>query len=270
MINWEVILQNLDKIATILVLSIIALLLNASGLEVTVKQDIDLDRELLAAGWANLAAGSVGSSVGYQALGLSALTHRLGAKSRLVNLISGLLCGITLFFGASLISYFPRPVLGGIILFLGLSFLVEWLIDSRKVLPLSDYLLVWVILVIIAAVGFLEGVAAGIFIAAILFVISYSRVDAIKAILDGSMYHSNVDRPEVHRDLLHERGAEIHILRLQGYIFFGTIQNILERIRLRIKDQTQIPLKFLIFDFTTTQIAGFLGRVRHYAPETTG
>jgi sulfate permease, SulP family len=249
LIHWGVILQNLDKIATILVLSVIALLLNASGLEVTVKQDIDLNRELLASGWANLAGGIAGSSVGYQALGLSALAYRLEAKSRLVNLFSALLCGVALFFGASVISYFPRPVLGGIILFLGLSFLVEWLYDARKVLPIWDYLLVWVILIIIAAVGFLEGVIAGIFIAAILFVISYSRIDAIKAVLDGSIYHSKVDRPELHRDLLRERGAEIYILRLQGYIFFGTIQNVLERVRNRIKDQAQGPLKFLILDF---------------------
>jgi sulfate permease, SulP family len=249
LIQWATILHNIDKIATILVLSIIGLLLNASALEVTVKKDIDLDRELQAAGWANLAGGLGGSSVGYQALGFSALAHRLGAKSRLVNLISGLLCGVALFFGASLISFFPKPILGGMLLYLGLSFLVEWLIDARKVLPLSDYLLVWVILVIITAIGFLQGVVAGIFIAAILFVISYSRIDAIKAILDGSMFHSKVDRPQYHRDLLHQRGTEIFILRLQGYIFFGTIQNILEKVRLRIHDQEQGPLKFLILDF---------------------
>jgi SulP family sulfate permease len=214
-----------------------------------VKKDVDLNRELLASGWANLAGGLGGSSVGYQALGLSALAHRLGAGSRLVNLISALLCGVALFFGASLISYFPKPILGGMLLYLGLAFLVEWLVDARKVLPLWDYLLVWVILIIIAAVGFLEGVVAGILIAAILFVISYSRIDAINAILDGSMYHSKVDRPKPHRDLLHERGEEILILRLQGYIFFGSIQNILERVRGRIRDDAHGPLKYLILDF---------------------
>ena len=249
LIHWNAIFQNIDKIATILVLSIIALLLNASALEVTVKKDVDLNRELLAAGWANIAGGLGGSSVGYQALGLSALAQRLGARSRLVNLISALLCGVTLFFGASLISYFPKPILGGTLLYLGLAFLVEWLVDARRVLPIWDYLLVWVILIISAVIGFLQGVAAGIFIAAILFVISYSRVDAINAILDGSMYHSKVDRPEPHRDLLHARGGEILILRLQGYIFFGTIQNVLERVRHRIKDQAQGPLKYLILDF---------------------
>lgn len=249
LINWQVIFQNIDKIATILVLSVISLLLNASALEVTVKQDIDLNRELQTAGWANLAGGLGGSPVGYQALGMSALAHRLGARSRLVNLISGLVCGMALFFGAALISYFPKFVLGGMLFYLGLAFLVEWLIDSRRSLPVMDYLLVWIILIIIAVIGFLQGIIAGILIAAILFVISYSRLNAIKTILNGSIYHSNVDRPKLHRDILHQKGTEIYILRLQGYIFFGTIQSILEKIRLRLGDTSQGPLKFLIIDF---------------------
>lgn len=249
LVDWQVIFKNTDKIATIVVLSIVSLLLNASALEVTVKQDIDLNRELQAAGWANLAGGLGGSPVGYQVLGMSALAYRLGARSRLVNLISGLVCGVALFFGASLISYFPKLVLGGMLFYLGLAFLVEWLIDSRRSLPLSDYLLVWVILIIIAVVGFLQGIIAGIFIASILFVVSYSRINAIKTILDGSIYHSKVDRPRLHRDILHRKGAEIYILRLQGYIFFGTIQSILEKIRLRLADTAQESFKFLIIDF---------------------
>lgn len=249
LVSWQAIFQNADKIVAILVLSIIALLLNASALEVTVRQDIDLNRELQSAGWANLLAGLGGSPVGYQALGMSALAHRLGAKSRLVNLISGLVCGAALFFGASLIAYFPKPVLGGMLFYLGLSFLVEWLVDARRSLPLLDYLLVWVILIMIAAVGFLEGIIVGILIAAALFVISYSRINAIKTTLNGSIYHSKVDRPKLHRDILHQKGTEIYILRLQGYIFFGTIQSILEKIRLRLGETSEGPLKFLIIDF---------------------
>jgi SulP family sulfate permease len=247
-INWPAILVEFDKIGTIIVLSAISRLLNASALEVTVKQDINLNRELQTDGYANVLAGLGGSPVGYQTLGMSSLAYRLGAKSRLVNLISALLCGAALFFGASLISYFPKPVLGGMLFFLGLSFMVEWLVDSRKQLPTADYLLVWVILGVIATVGFLEGIGVGIFIATILFVVSYSRINAIKNVLNGEVYHSKVDRPLVHRQLLHEMGAQIYILRLQGFLFFGTIQNILEHIRERMADKEK-PLKFLILDF---------------------
>ena len=225
------------------------MLLNVSALEVTVKQDIDLNQELISAGWANLASGIGASPVGYQTLSLSVLSQRIGAKSRLTNLVTALLCGAALLFGASLISYFPKAVLGGMLFFLGLSFMVEWLVDSYKKLPLMDYLLVWIILIIIASLGFLPGIIAGIFIAAIIFVFNYSRVDAIKNVLNGEIYHSNVDRPKVHRSILNKKGARIYILRLQGFIFFGTIQTILERVRGRISDKDQQPLKFIVIDF---------------------
>ena len=247
-VDWSAILGQADKIASIIVLSVVALLLNASALEVTIREDVDLDRELRTAGYANLVGGLGGSPVGYQTLGMSALAQRLGARSRLVNLVSALFCGAALFFGASLISYIPKVVLGGMLLYLGLSFLSEWLIDARRVLPATDYLLVWLILGIIVAFGFLQGIAAGVLIAAVLFVISYSRVNAIKNILDGQSFQSNVDRPKAHRDLLAKHGAEIFILRLQGFIFFGTIQAILERVRARFSS-LQPRLLYLVLDF---------------------
>ena len=81
-VDWRAVLGQADKMATILVLSVIALLLNTSALEVTARQDIDLNRELMTAGFANLAGGLGGSPVGYQTLGMSALAYRLGARSR--------------------------------------------------------------------------------------------------------------------------------------------------------------------------------------------
>jgi SulP family sulfate permease len=246
-VEWPAILGQLDKIGTIVVLGVVSLLLNSSALEVIARRDLDLDRELRAAGVANLVGGLGCSSPGYQALGVSSLAHRLGARSRLVGILTALLCGAALFFGAALISYAPKPVLGGVLFLLGLSFLVEWLWDARRKLPAIDYLLVWVIVAVIATVGFLEGIGAGILIATILFVISYSRIDAIKNALSGAVHHSKVERPLRHRRLLQERGGRITILRLQGFLFFGTIQRILDHVRERLADQRQ-PLEHLVID----------------------
>ncbi len=249
LIDWHAILSQADKIATMLVLSAIALLLNASALEVTIGRDVDLDREMRAAGFANLAGGLGGAPIGYQTLGMSILSYRLGASTRLVNLVSALLCGAALFFGASLISYFPKVVLGGMLLYLGLSFLVEWLVDARRFLPAADYLLVWLILAVIVAFGFLQGIVAGVFIAAILFVITYSRVNIIRNVFDGRTLHSNVDRPRAHRELLEQRAGQISILRLQGFIFFGTVHTVLERVRARLVEASQPKLCYLVLDF---------------------
>ena len=248
-VDWLVILGQADKIVTVMVLSVIALLLNTSGLEITVRRDIDLNRELMTAGFANLVGGLGGSPVGYQALGMSSLAYRLGARSRLVNIVAGSVCGVALLFGASLFSYVPKLLLGGMLLYLGLTFLVEWLVDARRALPIVDYALVWVILAVIVAVGFLQGIAVGVAIAAVLFVITYSRVNIVRNTLTGECFHSNVDRPKQHRDLLARHGSEIYILRLQGFIFFGTIQAVLNQIRGRLVDTAQPRLEFVVLDF---------------------
>lgn len=248
-VDWMAILGQADKIATILVLCLIGILLNASTLEVAVRRDIDLNRELVTAGMANLAGGLAGTTIGYQTIGLTALAHRLGAPNRLAGVFSGLVCGIALFFGASLFSFIPKVVLGSMLIYLGASFLVDWLIASRRALPLMDYLLIWVILIFILAVGFLQAIAVGVLVAALLFVFSYSRVSIVRNTLNGQIFHSNVDRPKSHRDLLGQHGDEIFILRLQGFIFFGTIQAILNRVRQRLADERSSKLGFLVLDF---------------------
>lgn len=249
LVDWQVVWGQAGRLASIMVLSTIGLLLNASGLELAIRKDIDLDRELVAAGVGNVLAGLGGSPVGFQTIGTSTLSQRMAGGSRLTTVITALLLAGALFFGASVLSFFPKVVLGGLLLFLALSFLVEWVFEAARTLPRMDYLLVLVILVIIATVGFLEGVGAGTVIAVILFAVNYSRVDYVKDTLTGLIFRSRMDRPEEHRRLLDEKGNQIFILRLQGFLFFGTAQNLLNRLRLRLRDESQPRLRFVLLDF---------------------
>ena len=249
LIQWHAIFANIETFATLFGLAIISLLLNASGLEVIYKQDIDLNRELISAGGANIIGGLIGFPVGYQTLGFSALPNRFGAKSRLVGIFTGLFCLMALFLGASFISFFPRFLMGGMLFFLGISFLAEWLVDSFKLLPRMDYALIWVMLVIIDRIGFLEAIGAGIVISALLFVVSYGNVSVIKNVFSGSTLHSRVERSQRHRSFLSEHGVQIHILSLQGFIFFGSIQRILENVRSRMFVKGAEEMKYLVIDF---------------------
>jgi SulP family sulfate permease len=249
LVNWKAILLQLDKVGAIIVLSVISLLLNASGLEIATREDIDLNRELQSSGYTNILSGLFGTPVSYQALSLSVLTHKLNAKMRLTGIFAALLCGATLVFGASLLSYFPKPILGGVLLFMGLSLLVEWVIDARASLPRLDYVLVLAILVVIASIGFLEGIAFGVLAAVVMFVVSYSQINAVKNTLSGANYRSKVERPLIHRQILQERGGEVFILRLQGFIFFGTAQKLLDQIKERLADSDLPRLRYVILDF---------------------
>ena len=248
-VSWSAIISQVDKIGAIIVLSLISLLLNASALEIAAKEDLDLNDELKSAGLANVVAGFFGSPVSYQALSLTVLAHRLNAKTRLAGIIAALVCGGTLLFGASALSFFPKPILGGILLFMGLSFLVEWVIDARTRLPRIDYLLVLMILIAIASIGFLEGIAVGVLAAVVMFVVSYSQINAVKNTLSGANYRSKVERPLAHRQALQEKGGAIFILRLQGFIFFGTAQKLLDQIKERLANLDLPRLHYVILDF---------------------
>ena len=248
-VDWGLVASQSSNIAAVALISIVALLLNASALELIAQKDMDLNRELISTGIANIAGGLAGSSVGYHHLGVSSIALRLGITSRLVALSAALVSGLALLFGASLLSLVPEFIAGGLILFVGLSFLVEWLYDAWFQLAPVDYTLVWLILIVVGAVGFLEGVGLGIAIAIILFVMNYSRINIAKDELTGISYQSNLERPFEQRQLIKSMGECIYILRLQGFIFFGTSQSLVSQISLRVKDSGKKKLRFLILDF---------------------
>jgi len=248
-VNWEVLFGETDSILIILAISALSLLLNVSGLEVATKNEIHLDHDLKVTGIANFVAGLGGGLVGYHTISDTLLIRKLGASSRFVGLLTAISCGIILFTGPSLLLYIPKPLIGGLLLFLGFSLLVEWLYDSWFTLPRSDYFLIIVILLVIGSSGFLQGVAVGIVLAVFLFVINYSRVNIIKHELSGVHHTSNVYRPIEHRNLLLEKGDRIYILLLQGYIFFGTAEKLFNNVNRRLSSLEKCTVRFILLDF---------------------
>jgi sulfate permease, SulP family len=231
------------------IVAVLALLLNVSGIEVSTNRDADLNAELRAAGVANVVAGAGGGMPGFHGVILTVLAHRTGVSNRWVGVIAGALSGAALLAGLSVLELIPRPLLGGLLVFLGLGFLVEWAYDSRRRLPRAEFAIVWAILLIIAVVGLLEGVAAGLVIAAVLFVVDYSQIDVVKHALSGDAYQSRVERGPAERDVLRRHGERLEILRLQGFIFFGTANALLERVRARTAAPDRPPVAFLVLDF---------------------
>jgi SulP family sulfate permease len=253
-VSWPTILGQVGNVATILVISVIGLLLNASGLELLFQKDMDFNRELRAAGVANIFSGIGGSTVGFHGLGISTLGFRVKGTGRLTAVIVAIVCALALFAGGSLLSLFPKLILGGLLMYLGLSFLVEWVYEAWFKLPRLDYFVVILILVTIAAFGFLQGVAIGLVTAVIFFVVNYSRTNVVKYALSGANAKSRVTRVAHQQRLLRELGEQLYILHLQGFIFFGTANNLLERVRSRVADPERPTPRFILLEFR--QVSG--------------
>ena len=79
-------------------------------------------------------------------------------------------------------------------------------------------------------------------------------MNVISNILSGDSHHSSVDRSPLEARLLDNQGGQIHILRLKGFIFFGSADNLLNTIRERQADTSLPRLAYVILDFQ--QVSG--------------
>ncbi|HET8984185.1 MAG TPA: SulP family inorganic anion transporter, partial [Trueperaceae bacterium] len=247
LVDWSLVVAHLPTVATVAGFALLAILLNATAIELVADRRIDLNRELRIVGLGNLLSGALGGSVGYHTASLTTLNYKVGTGSKLSGVVAWLSMLSVLLFGASLFNYMPKAIIGGTIAFLGLAFLYEWLVVSLRRLSTLEYSIVVVILLVVAAVGFLPGVAAGLVLTVALFVVSYSRVDAVRHSLNGSDLRSRVKRSGQERALIDEAGPSVLILQLQGFLFFGTANSVLERIDRRTKAGP--PIDCVILDF---------------------
>jgi SulP family sulfate permease len=97
---------------------------------------------------------------------------------------------------------------------------------------------------------FVIGIFIGISLAFITLVVQTSQVPAVRASYSGEIAGSTVRRNPSQYRYLREVGQQIHVTKLAGYLFFGTIVSVEERIRALIEDETfhERPIRFLIFD----------------------
>jgi SulP family sulfate permease len=249
LVEWPAILGQAASLLPIFLISSVSLLLNAGGLELLTRRNIDLNRELRASGLANLAASLVAGLVGYQQISLSALNFKGRAPSRLVGLIAGGLCILALFAGTSMLSLFPKVIIGGLLFYLGLTFLVEWVIESWFTMSKIDYFIVILILLVTATIGFMEAVALGLIVAVVLFVVGFSRIDVVRHELTEDTYPSRIVRSRQQRQVLERVSDQVLILELQDFIFFGTAENLFKRIRRRFDDPEKPQPDFVVLDF---------------------
>ncbi len=248
-IHWNVLWHQSGLLLAMVAIVTLSILLNATGLELASGRNVDLNDELRADGLANLINGLCGGMVGYLSINRCLLNQRAGASSPVAGIIAGLFCGSVLIVGSSVLASVPKPLLGGLLLSIGWNLIVRWVWRSFRQLPPFDYLLVVAILLVIVWAGFIPGIASGILIACILFIVSYGRTSSIKYKLSGRAFRSNVYRSGAQQSLLESEGDSISIFVLHGFVFFGTANDLLDRVRERLANPEEKKLTVALFDF---------------------
>jgi len=245
--EWSAVLAQWKNMGVVFVITVFSVLLNSGSLELITRTDVDLNRELRTAGLANILIGAGGGTVGFQSLSTSRLVHRMGAQSRVVGLVGSLFCTGILASGTTLLSLFPRPILGGLLFFLGMQFLVDWIYDAFFRISRAEYVTVLLITATIVLYDYPIGTGVGVLACGFLFLVQYSRIGVVKTAFNGAAVRSNVDRPPIHARHLLQLGQEIHVLKLQGYLFFGSAHGLVQRVR-ELMAREEAPT-YLVMDF---------------------
>jgi len=250
LVQWDLLFGDIWHVPSIALVSAIALLLNVSAIEVQEDAQCDVNVELQQAGGANMLVSLFGGFVGFHSITLTMMSWEMNGKSRLAGLTLSALFLAVLVLGLSMIAYFPKFVLGGFLLFLAFSIFNEWVFGGGAKMPRQDYIVMVAILVLVAFVGYLEGVGFGVLLTAILFTFNYSRVGIIKDVLTGETYQSVVDRDHLAQDILQQHGERLTVYRLSGFIFFGSANGLIERILPEQEHTTVEHTHYVIIDFS--------------------
>ena len=96
---------------------------------------------------------------------------------------------------------------------------------------------------------FVVGILVGILLACVSFVLQASQVSAIRGKLYGGVANSTVRRHPIQHRFLQDAGQQIYVMKLAGYLFFGTIVGVENQIRGLLKNSFQDqPIRYLVLD----------------------
>lgn len=249
-IQWALIKANSMYIGALGILASLTVMFRVTHLEMLRGNEADLNGEYRALGMTNMLSGLCGGMPVSLTYGRSAGNYATGARGPIAGIVAGLVCGVGLFFAPVILPMIPRFVPEGLLIYAGLDVLRGWLFKTRSSFTRrDDTRMLWMAFLVTVLLGIVEGVGFGLVLALMVAVSRYSRGGAIRNILSGANHRSNVDRAPAQQRTLKEFGDHIHIIRLQGFLFLGSMEHMLNNIRGRLDNRNMLPVEFLILDF---------------------
>jgi sulfate permease, SulP family len=243
---WAI-LSAAPTIMVVALLTILGTLLNATGLELALNRDLDLEKDLRATGIANIAGALGGGMTGYQMIPGTMLGQRMGLGSVLPGLSAAAGCLLIFIYGATLLSALPAGLFVAVIAYLGLDLLITWLWIRRRQFSLTDYSLVLLILVVAATSGIFRALGIGILAAAAMFIVSFARVNVVRLRSTLASRRSLVERSSAEVNYLMQVGHQAVVIELSGFLFFGTANALVDRVHAELS-RKRTP-RFVVIDF---------------------
>ena len=236
----------LPEILTITFLALLSVSMSLTALSTAGSSSLENSLEIRNQGFGNLLCVVTACPPGYTDVVSTHLYREFGASSRLMPVVSALTVLAVVWSGSWLISFMPKVLVGATIFLFAYRMIVEWLFERVRGFQPVDYLIVCIILGVVILFGFMVGIVTGIVLTVILFVLRYSMISAIHGRYSLREYRSSVERPPGVSQVLDEHGASSLVYTLRGFLFFGTANAILDRIKADLKSTGDEHLSILL------------------------
>jgi SulP family sulfate permease len=247
-IDWLAVLAVAPILAAVVLLNLMGLLLNLSGVELATRADADENHELQVAGGANILIGLLGGLTAYLQGGASIILSKLGVQRGPMVVGYILTVGAAAFCAPVLVAHVPVFIPAALLMFIGFAMLEDWLLATYRRLILPDWLIVLVIVLATALVGILPAIGIGLALAVIGFAYASLRMPIVRLSTSVARRRSIRDRSALHAEAMQSLGHRIRILHLQGPLFFGSVEQLITHLR-RITAETP-QVHSVILDFT--------------------
>ncbi|KAI0193224.1 sulfate transporter family protein [Xylaria flabelliformis] len=251
LVHWGAIVETLGAMLALTFFSLLHVPINVPALAQNAGEDnLKLDHELKLHGVSNFVSGLAGSIQNYLVFANTIFFMRSGGDSRLAGFLLAALTFVVMTIGPATIGFIPVMMVGTLIFVLGFELLLDALVAPRRKLKLVEYLTIVVIVLTMGIYDFVVGIFVGMILAFVSAIFHASQVSAIRATYTGDQVGSMVRRNPSQHHYLHEVGTQTYVIKLSGFLFFGTIVGVEEKIRGLISDDAfkQRPISYMILD----------------------
>jgi sulfate permease, SulP family len=247
-ISWSLAAKEaLLAAVTAFVPNLLGKLLQYSALEALFDTDIDFNREIRHAGFSQLASAPaiMVPTVTYTGM---LVAWDMGARSFVPPAMVVISSIVLLLTGSRVVAVVPNFMFAALLVSIGITMIWDNLRSAWNMLPVHEFGLVILHIILTALLGMLWAVVLGVLFTATIFIVEYSAHSGVLLSATLLLERSKVQRSSFETEILEQYGATVLIVHLHGMIFFGSASSVLEEIKAHVLQlaELQLPLQVLL------------------------
>jgi len=188
-------------------------------------------REMRVTGLANIASGAFAGFPTCFDLGSTNFVKKIGGSEKAPGFMIAFMMFIIYLAPNTALQYLPKFVFSGKLLSQGFQWVLRWAILPYGSMSRVEYSIIPFISFICWFKGIPTMTIVGALISLVLFIFRLYQVGCIKVQLTGLTFRSGIERDTHAAQYLDQHGDRIQILKLQGFIFFGSAHKMFRKIR---------------------------------------